>query len=106
MSESLDERFAKLGPAYSEGAVLSDEYKEAILKTVEELYPERLTDSWDDYIDRNGNHLTEHDKGVLRQMFPVDDSERYEMHTSTGEPVDDEDWAIIKPILEKYPKRP
>lgn len=38
-------------------------------------------------------------------LYEVDDSERDEMVSAGGRPISDEDWAIIKAVLAKYPKR-
>ncbi len=35
----------------------------------------------------------------------VDDSERDNVISANGQPISDEDWAIIKAVLAKYPKR-
>ena len=35
----------------------------------------------------------------------VDDSERDKVISANGQPISDEDWAIIKAVLAKYPKR-
>ena len=35
----------------------------------------------------------------------VDDSERDNVVSANGQPISDEDWAIIKAVLAKYPKR-
>jgi len=35
----------------------------------------------------------------------VDDSERDRLISANGQPISDEDWAIIKAVLAKYPKR-
>ncbi|WP_419153994.1 helix-turn-helix domain-containing protein [Weissella viridescens] len=34
----------------------------------------------------------------------VSDDERYDMVSAGGRPITDEDWAVIKAILAKYPK--
>lgn len=41
----------------------------------------------------------------LVDLNEVDDSERDEMISANGQPISDEDWAIIKAVLAKYPKR-
>ena len=35
----------------------------------------------------------------------VDDDERDRLISANGQPISDEDWAIIKAVLAKYPKR-
>ncbi|MBS0950220.1 helix-turn-helix transcriptional regulator [Weissella minor] len=41
--------------------------------------------------------------GVL-DLREVTDDERYNMVSAGGRPITDEDWAVIKAILAKYPK--
>lgn len=41
------------------------------------------------------------DKLDLRE---VSDDERYELISAGGKPISDEDWAIIKAVLAKYPR--
>ncbi|WP_419154666.1 helix-turn-helix domain-containing protein [Weissella bombi] len=39
------------------------------------------------------------------QKYAVDDSERDEAINAGGVPISDEDWAIIKAVLSKYPRK-
>jgi transcriptional regulator with XRE-family HTH domain len=39
------------------------------------------------------------------QQYAVDDSERDEAINAGGVPISDEDWAIIKAVLSKYPRK-
>lgn len=39
------------------------------------------------------------------QRYAVDDSERDEAINAGGVPISDEDWAIIKAVLSKYPRK-
>lgn len=39
------------------------------------------------------------------QRYAVDDSERNEAINAGGVPISDEDWAIIKAVLSKYPRK-
>jgi transcriptional regulator with XRE-family HTH domain len=43
--------------------------------------------------------------GPIDLVNVVDDSERDELISANGQRIDDEDWAIIKAVLAKYPKR-
>lgn len=38
-------------------------------------------------------------------LYTVSDDERDKMISANGQPISDEDWAIIKAVLARYPKR-
>lgn len=38
-------------------------------------------------------------------LYTVTDDERDRMISANGQPISDEDWAIIKAVLARYPKR-
>ena len=38
-------------------------------------------------------------------LYTVTDDERDKMISANGQPISDEDWAIIKAVLARYPKR-
>lgn len=38
-------------------------------------------------------------------LYTVTDDERDQMISANGQPISDDDWAIIKAVLAKYPKR-
>jgi len=38
-------------------------------------------------------------------LYTVSDDERDQMISANGQPISDEDWAIIKAVLARYPKR-
>lgn len=38
-------------------------------------------------------------------LYTVTDDERNQMISANGQPISDDDWAIIKAVLAKYPKR-
>ena len=44
-------------------------------------------------------------QGPINLAETVDDSERDNVISANGQPISDEDWAIIKAVLAKYPKR-
>jgi transcriptional regulator with XRE-family HTH domain len=60
-----------------------------------------------DYLLGNSDdmHGTRPDDGPLNLLEVIDDSERDEMISANGQRIDDEDWAVIKALLAKYPKR-
>lgn len=49
-------------------------------------------------------HSTKKDEEPL-DLNQVADSERDNAISANGEPISDDDWAIIKAVLAKYPKR-
>ncbi len=49
-------------------------------------------------------HLTKKNPDNVIDLREVSDDERYDMVSAGGRPITDEDWAIIKAILAKYPK--
>ena len=51
------------------------------------------------------NNKTTHQKSIDLQQYAVDDSERDEAINAGGVPISDEDWAIIKAVLSKYPRK-
>lgn len=52
---------------------------------------------------QNNNSTTK--ASIDLQKYAVDDSERDEAINAGGVPISDEDWAIIKAVLSKYPRK-
>lgn len=44
------------------------------------------------------------DSNTAIDLREVSDDERYNMVSAGGRPITDEDWAVIKAVLAKYPK--
>lgn len=51
------------------------------------------------------NNNTTNQEPIDLQRYAVDDSERNEAINAGGVPISDEDWAIIKAVLSKYPRK-
>lgn len=49
-------------------------------------------------------HNTKKDDEPI-DLYTVSDDERDKMISANGQPISDEDWAIIKAVLARYPKR-
>lgn len=49
-------------------------------------------------------HNIKKDDGPI-DLYTVSDDERDKMISANGQPISDEDWAIIKAVLARYPKR-
>lgn len=47
---------------------------------------------------------SEHNKSHV-DLYSVSDEERNEVLSINGEPISDDDWAIMKAIMAKYPKK-
>lgn len=53
----------------------------------------------------NKSSNTTNQEPIDLQQYAVDDSERDEAINAGGVPISDEDWAIIKAVLSKYPRK-
>lgn len=54
---------------------------------------------------KSKNNNTTNQEPIDLQRYAVDDSERNEAINAGGVPISDEDWAIIKAVLSKYPRK-
>lgn len=57
-----------------------------------------------DYLLSNTNEIHPKKDNVL-DLRKVLDDEHYELVSAGGNPITDEDWAVIKAILAKYPRK-
>ncbi|WP_419154555.1 helix-turn-helix domain-containing protein [Weissella bombi] len=58
-----------------------------------------------DYLLGNTDKMHPTKKDGVLDLREVSDEERYELVSAGGRPITDEDWAIIKAVLAKYPRK-
>ncbi|SCC14090.1 helix-turn-helix domain-containing protein [Weissella bombi] len=58
-----------------------------------------------DYLLGNTDEMHPTKKDGVLDLREVSDDERYELVSAGGRPITDEDWAIIKAVLAKYPRK-
>lgn len=58
-----------------------------------------------DYLLGNDDMHSDHTDHEPVDLYTVTDDERDQMISANGQPISDDDWAIIKAVLAKYPKR-